>query len=504
MREKFTEQFHRLLCPQRGAIMVFFVILVPVLFGFMGLAIDFGLAYVQKGKLQDIADATALAAAAHLHDGEGRMDAIKESVDKYAQANGLKGFDLLYKESESAWDAQEQPSAIGRYSVAYGIVTVTKDGVERERVRVRIAERVPTFFLRALGEEFKSGMLVAAKAAAEGGTVSSEETPEEKDEETVYAPGPGLMGASTLMFYSTNLYSAVDPTKNVLETDLYLPNNSYTTINGTLSIDGIYTAYYDLYNINVVDGDGNGLIPLWWEEWGTEAQKEAIQNITNAVAETKSSCENFVAGINVEDYKAGKDNKVYINKDGIWPQGIVIDSSKTYDVYMDASYMVYDGDGIVPNSSSVVTNKYLHGITKINDFVLDAPGQGVFLNTNSITYKNVYELTGCLIDGENNKFNGVIYNSNMVCIGGVNNTYTQVYSNTIKIGYGFNYEIGSEGEIPNFKAYFNPVDRSYRGGSNSTGSTANGGNSNSNDSNSTSGNGSTTTIGGKTHLRLVE
>ena len=36
--------------------MVFFILLLPVLFGFMGFGVDFGLLYVSKGKLQDVAD----------------------------------------------------------------------------------------------------------------------------------------------------------------------------------------------------------------------------------------------------------------------------------------------------------------------------------------------------------------------------------------------------------------------------------------------------------------
>ena len=55
---------------QRGAMMVFFAILLPFLFGLMGLAIDASVLYLQRGKLQDVADAAALAGAAHLGDEE--------------------------------------------------------------------------------------------------------------------------------------------------------------------------------------------------------------------------------------------------------------------------------------------------------------------------------------------------------------------------------------------------------------------------------------------------
>ena len=72
-------------CSKRGAIMVFFALLLPLIFGFMGLGIDAGLVYVNKGKMQDIADATALAGAAHIgEDGNG----VTAAVDAFINANG--------------------------------------------------------------------------------------------------------------------------------------------------------------------------------------------------------------------------------------------------------------------------------------------------------------------------------------------------------------------------------------------------------------------------------
>ena len=59
--------------------MVLLAVLLPVLFGFIGFAIDIGLAYVEHGKMQDIADAAALAGAAHLSDSE-RDTTVKDAV----------------------------------------------------------------------------------------------------------------------------------------------------------------------------------------------------------------------------------------------------------------------------------------------------------------------------------------------------------------------------------------------------------------------------------------
>ena len=46
---------------QKGAYMVFFALLFPFLLGVIGFAIDAGFLYMQKAKLQDVADALALA-----------------------------------------------------------------------------------------------------------------------------------------------------------------------------------------------------------------------------------------------------------------------------------------------------------------------------------------------------------------------------------------------------------------------------------------------------------
>ena len=84
MLRKFRETLKN---KQRGAIMVFFAILVPLFLGAIGLAVDAGFLYMQKAKLQDVADATALAGAGHLKD-ENREEQVKNAVIAFAGANG--------------------------------------------------------------------------------------------------------------------------------------------------------------------------------------------------------------------------------------------------------------------------------------------------------------------------------------------------------------------------------------------------------------------------------
>ena len=187
----FNHKLHR--C-ERGVVMVFFAILLPLLFGFMGLSLDAGLAYVEKGKAQDIADEAALAGAAHLSD-EDRDTTVKDAVKAYVEANGitLGDNDLVKKADDSAWNTKET-LATGKDSiVAWGIVTVTKDGETKDRVRVRITKRVPVVFL-SMVDGIADNIVVSAKAAAEGGG----------EEEVVAYSGPKVLAGQIDFTYLNN------------------------------------------------------------------------------------------------------------------------------------------------------------------------------------------------------------------------------------------------------------------------------------------------------------
>lgn len=147
---------------KRGAIMVLFAILLPVLFGFVGFGFDVGLLYMQKGKLQDIADATALAGAAHLGE-EG--DAVAKAVADFAKANGLDvNENSLVAVNSGGWNSLAQLGDNEELRVAYGVVTVDN----KERLRVRIDKRVQMPFVAVLTSAWDKGLPVAAVAAAEG------------------------------------------------------------------------------------------------------------------------------------------------------------------------------------------------------------------------------------------------------------------------------------------------------------------------------------------------
>ncbi len=221
---------------QRGAVIVLFALLLPVLFGFMGLGIDVGLAYVEKGKVQDIADAAALAGAVHLgangnHDG----DAIKAAVQSFAVANGLtlQDEDLVEKDAD-AWDTKESVASGHQAVLAYGVVNVTRDDKTVPRVRVRITKRVPVVFL-SMVDGIADNIVVSAKAAAEG----------VGEELEVLAEGPGFISfgsipSDSLNFYTDKIFSRKGDHSKGYGADIYFSGDF--TIDGKLMLSGDYYA----------------------------------------------------------------------------------------------------------------------------------------------------------------------------------------------------------------------------------------------------------------------
>ena len=410
---------------QRGSIMVFFVMLIPVLFGFMGLAIDFGLAYVQKGKMQDIADATALAAAVHLADeAEYKMLNIKDKVVSTVTTNGLQVPENAYEKmednaSDAAWDDTTLPDNQD-IRVLYGIVTVNNsEGSSVERVRVRITKRSPIFFLGVLGD-FSDGLVVSVKAAAEGEIEQVSVTDE------FLADGPAFVSYGVpddqgdFNLYSSKMFSNEGNNGRGFDKDIYVYGNFYNhdknfQMSGTL---------YALGKDDNVKFKGEGKFQ--------NINDEASTSKNNDVNATNKTSQEEIKNNNATSFWSG-DTNVYIDNAVV---SKTIDPSKTYDVFVDASNMLYD------NNNKYVAINNLAGITNINNIYISYKGnksiEGVILNTDGIQYNNVYIDGNGYIEGYNNLFNGRIYSSGSLSVLGTNNGYVQLFGHGLNIGYGFN------------------------------------------------------------------
>lgn len=432
---------------QRGAVIVLFALMLPVLFGFMGLGIDVGLAYVEKGKVQDIADSAALAGAAHLADEGDRLAAIQAAVKEYVEANGitLGKNGMLLKATNESWDEKETLAAGQDALVAYGIVTFA-DGETPDRVRVRVTKRIPSFFVNVIGD-FSDGFTVVAKAAAEG----------EGEEIEITAEGPGIVAFGNLNFFTDKIHDRNDKSNaKGYGSDIYFGGTfSMKDKNGKLMLSGDYYAHEEVDD-KVLMGKSNG--------GGNKGQfrdidtnnDPVIESVNKNVENLEKECKKFAEGSGEAGFK-------YITN-------CAIKNDKGQNI-------------------AVIDNSFFSGSSKIDNLVINIPDiDAVVLQTDGLSFGNIYVNSKTYVEGTNNAFSGRLYSKQELNVYGSGNTYTQLLSDTLNIGKGFDGDAGNN-KGKKWDVYFNEIKNTFTDGSGSGSGGSGSGSS-----------GSTTT--GK--LRLVE
>lgn len=117
-------------CRQKGQILVFTAVLLPLLIAACGFTVDFGNMYMHKSKLQNAADAAAIAGGYAFRDN-------KENIDSHPKADNAS--------KDSAKSNLTKLDGIGQLYQA----RMDKDGVIY--YRVELSESVPVYFLRLFG-----------------------------------------------------------------------------------------------------------------------------------------------------------------------------------------------------------------------------------------------------------------------------------------------------------------------------------------------------------------
>lgn len=120
---------------ERGAYMVFFAILIPVLFGCAGLAVDLGNGFARHARLQKAADAAVLAAA-YVYDKDDVTD-LKTVAHTYLEAN-------LYADTAMR----------DNYKIDKITKRVYGDGTDETKgvlLSLYVSQNVDTTFMRILG-----------------------------------------------------------------------------------------------------------------------------------------------------------------------------------------------------------------------------------------------------------------------------------------------------------------------------------------------------------------
>ena len=445
----FNHKLHR--C-ERGVVMVFFAILLPLLFGFMGLSLDAGLAYVEKGKAQDIADAAALAGAAHL-DAAGNHDlgVIRDAVQCFAEANGLKlqEGDLVEKAAND-WDTKESVASGHQAVLAYGVVNVTRDDKTVPRVRVRITKRVPVIFL-SIVDGIADNIVVSAKAAAEGG--SEVGTPIKNDKPVFMCQQLDLayQSANQIVIPKSYEYSVYAWNENIIPEKLPGTGMIYAA-----NIDG-RAFNYDVMNEVVVY---NPSMPNGWEftpsnrdqttyeVYNTQGVPQekldiAAQKKADQIADRQAKHDLYaqlkqeaVDGANAmaadkQAYIDGAENGT--NKRYIGPvpnpdnpsENIVVSTVLPDDTEID---LYVDGTANLGGQAkywmdkqwNVLTNFQLKNVKKINNIYFS--NKDTVIATEGITYGKVYDTHGNFgIVGSSNTFSGTIYGTGNIWVGGKNN-----------------------------------------------------------------------------------
>ena len=461
MLRKFRETLKN---KQRGAIMVFFAILVPLFLGAIGLAVDAGFLYMQKAKLQDVADATALAGAGHLNDGNDRDGHVASAVIAFAGANGYKDyatssnfFPLGDKAPDSSVTLEENAAWRIAYAIDTGMIDKdAKNGEQRDHVRVVILKRVPTFFIRLLFPEQKE-VVVKAVAAAE--YVEGEEPVVSGDTPVIMVDITNI--ESLQQYQSSNnirlgknfnfpIYTRdgnIDPTKLPGTGNLYvneIPNNICKASYDKDKKDFVWNPPINnrriFYRENDYPAHEDGQYRDDFEKL-KEAYDAERRKADAKYLEVKSRFENEAEAMkqDIDAYKRGDGKKRFIGWDQSEERMInnIREDDKEIELFMQNTYFdkAVDDEGTWRNTDkkSFLTNRQLLNVHKITSLITD---NDIFIATTGIKYGNIYCLAtgyGLVVSGSNNYFNGTLYTPGKLYVGGEENHFLSDAGNSAEV-----------------------------------------------------------------------
>ena len=458
MLRKFRETLKN---KQRGAIMVFFAILVPLFLGAIGLAVDAGFLYMQKAKLQDVADATALAGAGHLNDGDDRDGNVASAVIAFAGANGYQDnatSSNFLPLGDKALDSSVTLGENADWKIAYAIDENMndKDGEQRDHVRVVILKRVPTFFIRLLFPEQKE-VVVKAVAAAE--YVEGEEPVVSGDTPVIMVDSTNIDSLQQYLSskniclgknFNFPIYTRdgnIDPTKLPGTGNLYvneIPQHICKASYDKDKKDFVWNPPINdrriFYRKNdypaSADSQYQDDFEKLKEEYDAERRKADAKYL-----EVKSKFENEAEAMkqDIDAYKRGDGKKRFIGWDQSEERMInnIREDDQEIELFMQNTYFdkAVDDEGTWGNTDkkSFLTNRQLLNVDKITSLITD---NDIFIATTGIKYGNIYCLAtgyGLVVSGSKNYFNGTLYTPGKLYVGGEENRFLSDAGNSAEV-----------------------------------------------------------------------
>ena len=201
---------HRLLSAlknERGAYMVFFAILIPILFACAGLAVDLGNGFARHARLQKAADAAVLAAA-YVYDKDDVTD-LKTVAHTYLEAN-------LYADTAMR----------DNYKIDKITKRVYGDGTDETKgvlLSLYVSQNVDTTFMRILGLQKIPVSVEATARLVPDSPITGD---------------PGVFGFTMVAGYSGPVENSWDLNKNAIyinSDNVYIHGKIHS--NGPISID---------------------------------------------------------------------------------------------------------------------------------------------------------------------------------------------------------------------------------------------------------------------------
>lgn len=192
---------------ERGAYMVFFAILIPILFGFAGLAVDLGNGFARHARLQKAADAAVLAAA-YVYDKDDVTD-LKTVAHTYLEAN-------LYADTAMR----------DNYKIDKITKRVYGDGTDETKgvlLSLYVSQNVDTTFMRILGLQKIPVSVEATARLVPDSPITGD---------------PGVFGFTMVAGYSGPVENSGDWNKNAIYINgdnVYIHGKIHS--NGPISID---------------------------------------------------------------------------------------------------------------------------------------------------------------------------------------------------------------------------------------------------------------------------
>lgn len=155
----------KILKKEKGVIIVMFLLFLPFMLAFVGLAIDFGYIYATKTKMQNMADAAALAGVPNLQNTT--TPKVEDYVKTFLEKNG---FDPVGDKPSTELDVDKQNWKMNFYRMGQDVyskeVPIEVDKAEEgTRLRVTIAKKINLLFLPIVSADLANIKLTATAVA---------------------------------------------------------------------------------------------------------------------------------------------------------------------------------------------------------------------------------------------------------------------------------------------------------------------------------------------------